>query len=55
MNNKQFKIEANQYFDDLDFEYCEKTIDTLTNIFSNDIEIQAILKDLEREIIRYYK
>ena len=53
MTNYTYKI--NQYFNDLDFEYCEDTIETLNNIFSDNIEIQLILKDLEHKIIRYYK
>ena len=54
MNNKLFKIEVKNYFDDLNLEYCEKTIDRLKEIFSDDIEIQAILKDLENQIYNYY-
>ena len=55
MNQKQFNIQANNYFNDLDFEYCEKTINTLKDIFIDNTEIKAILKDLEVEIIKHYK
>ena len=49
--NKNYTYKINQYFNELDFEYAEKSIETLHNIFSDDIEIKAILKDLEHQII----
>ena len=55
MNNNNYKCEISEYFKQLDFEYCEKNIEGLKELLSHDIEINAILKDLEKAVVKYYK
>ena len=55
MNNNNYKCEISEYFKQLDFEYCEKNIEGLKELLSHDIEINAILEDLEKAVVKYYK